>query len=117
MKMRDRLGKKKIPGWLFLSVTVIYNELLLHLWVMDGLHWGRLGVVVTFALGCGCALGLLTSLVPGEKVQKYLTMGVGFLIAAFWVAEYFVLDSYGNFMNFCETARRKNLTSSFLGIT
>ena len=30
-----------IPGWLFTLVTVVYCEVLLHLWTMDGFSFGR----------------------------------------------------------------------------
>ena len=98
MKIRDRFGKNLFPGWLFVIFTVLYNELLLHLWITDSLHFGRLGAVMLFALGCGCILGLLVSLIPGDKAQKWTAVGLCLVVSVFWIAEYFVRDSYKVFM-------------------
>ena len=53
MGFRQKFGEIPVPGWLFLAVMVVYHEWLLHLWVMDSLHWGRLAVVTAFGLGFG----------------------------------------------------------------
>lgn len=97
MKMRDKIGRITFPGWLFVIVTVLYNELALHLWITDGLHFGRLSAVLTFALGLGCILAFLTGLLK-EKTRKWVVVGICVLISAFWLTEFFVRDSYKVFM-------------------
>lgn len=95
--MKIRNNKIAVPGWLFVVFTVLYNELVLHLWITDSLHLGRLGAVTLFALGFGCILALFTSFLKGS-VQKWTVVTVCFLISAFWLTEYFVRDSYKVFM-------------------
>ena len=98
MKNRNQLNRISFPGWLFVVFTVLYNEAMLHLWITDGLHFGRFGAVALFALGCGCALALLTSLLPNGKSRKWTIVLVCLLISAFWLTEYFIRDSYKVFM-------------------
>ena len=97
MRIRDKFGSFSFPGWLFVIVTVLYNEAMLHLWITDGLHFGRFAAVALFALGLGCILSLLTSLLKG-RAQKWTIFAICFLISAFWLTEYFVRDSYKVFM-------------------
>ena len=98
MKIRDSFGRIPLPDWLFVIFTVVYNELLLHLWIMDGFYFGRLGAVLLFALGCGCVLGLLNSFFPKGSFRKRLTVILCLLISTFWMTEFFVRDSYQVFM-------------------
>ena len=92
-------SKKKIlfPGGLFVPAMVLYHELALHIWIMDGLHWGRLAAVTAFALGCGLTLGVISSLCS-EKTGKGLSVGLSLLASVVWLVEFFVSDSYQVFM-------------------
>ena len=97
MKIRDRFGRIRLPGWVLVMVTVVYDELLLHLWITDRLHFGRLGAVGLFALGCGCMLALAAGFLGG-KAQKRAAVSLCLIISVFWLAEFFVRDSYKVFM-------------------
>lgn len=77
MGFRQKFGEIPVPGWLFLAVMVVYHEWLLHLWVMDSLHWGRLAVVTAFGLGFGGVFGLLISLIPSRKAAKWVAVAGG----------------------------------------
>lgn len=98
MIIRYNFNKIAFPGWLFVMFTVLYNEAMLHLWITEDLHWGRFGAVALFALGCGCGLAFLTSLIPKGKARKWTVVGICLLISAFWLTEYFIRDSYKVFM-------------------
>lgn len=97
MRMRDKIGKANFPDWLFVIFTVLYNELALHLWITDSIHFGRLGVVALFAVGFGSILACLTGFLKG-KSRKWTIVVLCVLISAFWLTEYFVRDSYKVFM-------------------
>ena len=98
MKIQHRFYRTAVPGWLFVILTVLYNETMLHLWIMDGFHAGRFGAVLLFALGFGCALAVLTGLLKGNKARKRTAVVLCLLISAFWLTEYFIRDSYKVFM-------------------
>lgn len=97
MRIQDSFGKIRFPGWLFVILTVLYNEVMLHLWITDSLHLGRLGAVALFAVGLGCGLAFLTGLLKG-KARKGAIVAVCVLVSAFWLTEFFVRDSYKVFM-------------------
>ena len=96
--MKPKYIKPTVPAWAFLMGTVLYNELLLHLWITDPLTAGRLIAVALFALGFGGVLGLLVSLIPSPRWQKGCAVTLAVLIGAFWVTEYFISDAYKVFM-------------------
>lgn len=98
MKLREKIGKIPIPGWLFLAIVVVYHEWVLHLWVSETLHWGRLAVVTAFALGFGGILALLDSLIPSRKAAKWAAVASGVALTVIWLTEYFVADAYQVFM-------------------
>ncbi len=97
MKIREKFGTVALPGWLFAACNVLFNELMLHIWVTDGIHFGRLLAVALFALGFGGVLALITSLIPG-KAAKWVAVGLGAAVSVFWVTEYFISDAYQVFM-------------------
>lgn len=86
------------PGWMFLAGMVIYNEILLHLWIQDSFHLGRFLAVTLFGAGCGGVLGLLTSFLPNRKWKKGVVIAIAFVISVFWMAEFCIRDSYQTFM-------------------
>ncbi len=88
----------KCPAWLFVTAMALYCELLLHLWTNEILQGGRILAISAFALGFGGVLGLLISLIPSRRWAKRMALLVGFLMAAFWLVEFFVQDTYNNFM-------------------
>lgn len=87
-----------IPGWAFLTGMVIYNEVLLHLWCQESIHFGRLLAVTLFAAGCGGVLSLLTSFIPNAKWKKGVILTISLIISVFWIAEFCIRDSYQTFM-------------------
>jgi len=96
-----KLNQKTValPGWLFTAFMVLYCELILHLWITDSLHYGRLAAVIAFALGCGSLLGLLCSFLK-PKAGKRVSVAIGFALAVLYLTEYFLSDAYQNFMTF-----------------
>lgn len=86
------------PGWLFGAGLLIAYECILHLWTAGTLMPGRFAAVMAFAVGFGCLLGLLLSLLPG-KAQKWVTVAVSLFLAVLYLAEYFMIDAYKTFMS------------------
>lgn len=86
----------EVPAWLFLVLTVAYNELLLQLWVSEGFQPGRVLAVAAFALGLGGILALVTSFLP--KGRKWVSVALALVVAVIWLMEFFLSDAYGNFM-------------------
>ena len=98
MRIREKFRSLPFPGWLFTMLMVVYNELLLHIWVTEELQLGRLAAVTAFALGFGAVLALIDSLMPSAKAAKRVALVLSFAVSVFWLVEYFVSDSYKVFM-------------------
>ncbi len=86
-----------IPGWLFAAAMVVYNELMLHFWILEELNWGRLLAVTCFALGFGGIVAFVASLFP-QKASKKVAMAAGILVSVIMITEYFISDAYQVFM-------------------
>lgn len=93
-------GKFLLPGWLYLPLIILFYELMLHLWTSEHVQAGRLVSISLLALGCGCVLGLLSTLIPRSKAERIFTATVSFLLAVLYLVEFFLVDAYGNFMPF-----------------
>ena len=98
MKIKEKIEKYPFPAWLFVALTVLYNELMLHIWTMEQFLFGRFLAVAAFALGLGGALAFLTSLLPKPKAAKWLAVALAGIVTVFWLVEYFVSDAYQVFM-------------------
>lgn len=93
-KIRNKIT---LPGWLPAAVMVVFDELLLHLWTNGPVEIRRLGVVVIFALAFGALLAFAISLLPA-KAGKWTAVTVSVLLAVLYIAEYFIDQSFQNFM-------------------
>lgn len=98
MEMQKKYSKIPVPGWLFVIVTVLYHEGMLHLWITESLHAGRFAALALLALGLGAGLAFLTSLMPKGAPRKWTVVVLCLLISTFWLTEYFIRDSYKVFM-------------------
>ena len=87
-----------IPGWLFSLVTVVYCEVLLHLWTMNDFSLGRFAAVVLFALGFGGLLGQIAGFIGHRTWGKWITAALAAVVSVFYIVEYFVNDAYQSFM-------------------
>ena len=99
LRLRGKAGRVPVPGWLLSAGMAVYCELLLHLWVTEGLKPLRFGAVLAFALGFGGLTGLLNSLFDGKKWGKWVTVVLNFLLCVVYLAEFFCVDAYKNFMS------------------
>lgn len=97
-KNAPRRKHLRLPGWLFLLVIVVYDELLLHLWTNKPPVFHRLAVVLLFALGCGTVLALIVSLLK-PRPGKYGAVAVALVLAVLYMMEYFLHDSFQMFMS------------------
>ena len=86
-----------IPGWVFVAFMVFYCELVLHRWITETMHYGRLAAVAGFALGLGGLLGLICSFIP-QKYSKWSAVGISLLLVILYVTEFFLSETYQNFM-------------------
>ena len=89
--------KFRFPGWLFLAFAVIFDEVMIHLWIREGFSVGTFFQVLLFAAGLGGLLGLLLSFLPG-KVQKWTAAALALLMVVLGLTEYFIEDAYMVFM-------------------
>lgn len=96
--LRKEKKQLSIPAWLFLVGMVLYNELMLHIWVTETYQLGRVVSLLLFSLGCGGVLAALTSLIPNEKAGKWTAIVISFLVVVIWLTEFFLLDAYRVFM-------------------
>ena len=82
-KIKKLFQNIPIPGWLFSLVTVVYCEVLLHLWTMNDFSIGRFAAVVLFALGFGGLLGQIAGFIGhrtgGKCPRRAGGSGIGIL--------------------------------------
>ena len=86
-----------VPAWIFLPLMVMYQELLVHLWLTEGFSAGRFIQVLFFAAGLGGLMATLVSILP-IKVQKWTAAVISLLMVVLCLTEYFVEDAYMVFM-------------------
>ena len=91
--------KKKyvIPAWLFVAAAIIFDEVMVHLWLTEGFSAGRFFQVLFFAAGLGGLMALIVSFLP-IKAQKWTAAGIALLTVVLCLTEYFVEDAYMVFM-------------------
>ena len=70
---------------MFILLTVLYNELLIHFWITSSPNPGKV-------------LALIVSLIPHGKAAKWTAVGFAVILAVIYMTEYFVNDSYQCFM-------------------
>ena len=97
-KLKKLLQSIPIPGWLFSLVTVVYCEVLLHLWTMNDFSIGRFAAVALFALGFGGLLGQIAGFIGHRTWGKWVTAALAAVVSVFYIVEYFVNDAYQSFM-------------------
>ncbi|MDD5863087.1 MAG: LTA synthase family protein [Firmicutes bacterium] len=97
-KIRGKVGEIPVPGWLFVLIMVLYNELMLHIWSGETFLAGRMLALTAFALGFGGVLALLVSLLPSARAEKWGAVIVSVLVSIVCLTEYFILDAYKSFM-------------------
>lgn len=97
MREKRQFDPIPIPGWAFVMVMVLYNELMLHFWILEELHGGRLAAVTAFALGFGAVLGFVTSLFSW-RWSKRVAVTLSLIVTVICVTEYFISDAYQVFM-------------------
>jgi len=100
MNMLTALKKKQItvPGWLFAGVMALLCEVVLHLWTVDTLVWGRFAAVAVYGLGFGGVIALLCSFFRG-RAEKPATALVVLVLIVLYMTEYFMIDTYKNYMS------------------
>lgn len=90
--------KISVPGWLFVTAAVFYDEILLHFWAARAIMLGRFLTVSLFSLGFGTLLALLISLFSSSTAEKWAAVAVSSLLAVVYFAMYLVSDTYQSFM-------------------
>ena len=80
-KLKKLLQSIPIPGWLFSLVTVVYCEVLLHLWTMNDFSLGRFAAVVLFALGFGGLLGQIAGFIGHRTWGKWVTAALAAVVS------------------------------------
>ena len=91
------MKKFVFPGWLFAAAAVIFDEVLIHIWLMEGFPVGTFFQVLFFAGGLGCLMAFLVSFLPA-KAQKGTAAALALLMMVLCLTEYFVEDAYMVFM-------------------
>jgi len=98
-KLREKLGAVPVPAWLFVLAMALYCECMVHIWIMDGVSFGRFAAVAIFALGFGCILGTVTSFFGWKGLDKWIAAAISFVLIVLYLVEFFVSDTYQVFMS------------------
>lgn len=99
IKRKEEVERRRlpIPGWLFVALMVVFLELMVHIWTVETIVWGRLATVTAFAAAFGAVLALLISFLP-PTAGKWTALAVSLILTVVYMVEYFVNDSYMCFM-------------------
>ena len=117
MRIYPKKRSIPLPGWLFTPCMAVYSEVLLHLWITEEIHIGRLLAIVLFALALGSVLGLLTTLLP-PKGRKRAATTVSVFLACIVMAQFMLKETFQNFMTVqTMTAGAGGIAQDFLGQT
>ena len=98
--MKKPLIRKRItlPGWLFAGIMALLCEVVLHLWTVETIHWGRFAAVAVYGLGFGALIGLICSFFRG-RAEKPAAAIVVLVLIVLYMTEYFMIDTYKNYMS------------------
>ena len=96
-KLKEIRNRFALPGWLFVAIMVVFDELMLHVWTNQAIAGQKLLVVMAFALAFGVLLAFVTGLFPA-KAGKWIAVGVSTVLAVLYIAEYFINETFQNFM-------------------
>lgn len=97
-KIRQKFNTVPFPGWLFVMAMALFCECMMHFWITDAFSLARFAAVALFALGFGCLLGTVTSFFGWKGLDKWIAVGLSFLLVVLYLVEYFVSDTYQVFM-------------------
>lgn len=98
MKIKEKLGTYPIPAWLFAMVSVLYCEIIFHLWITEEFSAGRFAAVLAFALGFGGILAQIVSFIGHKQWGKWVSVALVGIVSVLYIVEYFVKDAYVTFM-------------------
>lgn len=95
---KTKLPKLSLPAWVFPACMALFHEVILHLWAMDTFVFSRFLSVTLLAMGFGCLLGFLISLIPSPSWAKGVSIALSLGMTVLWMTEYYITDAYGGFM-------------------
>ncbi len=91
--------KVSVPGWIFILIMPVLNELMLHCWSTETLSVIPLLRALGFGLAFGTVLALPVSLLKNVRVQKWTAVGLSLVLTVLYLVEYFIQDAYKVFMS------------------
>lgn len=96
--MKEYRGKVPVPVWMFVAAAVVFDELLLQLWVSRALAGSRLLTFFLFALAFGLLLALPVSCLRKPETGKWIAVAAAALLAVVYFAMYLIWDTYRSFL-------------------
>lgn len=96
--MKRSWEKFTIPGWLFIVIAAVYDEILLHFWAMQQFAFSRLLTVTLFSLGFGALLALPLSFFSGAVGGKRAAVIAALILAVVYFGMYVIHDTYQGFL-------------------
>ena len=88
-----------VPPWLFLAVTMVYVEFMLHWWTAGEAMPQWLGAVTVFGLAFGSLLGWLVSLISEPRRAKRAAAITAMVLAVLYFGMYVIFDTYREFLS------------------
>ena len=98
-KKERKLPRVGLPCGVLPLVMAAFCEFLLHIWSNDTVVPGRFAAVLSFALGFGCILALLCSVLP-DRVGKRISICLSAVLLILYAGEYLIHDTFHTFMGF-----------------
>ena len=91
--------KDTAPGWILILLMPVLYEIMLHCWITEQVMLTQLLCAAGFGLVLGAVLAIPVSFIRDWKAQKYVAIGLSFVLTVVYLMEYFLNDAYQVFMS------------------
>lgn len=95
---KAKMKRINIPSWIFLLISILFDELMLHFWTNDTPSFSRFLCIFLFGLSFALLLGFFSSLGKSATFSRVSAVVLASLWALLMLIEYFCSDAYKGFM-------------------
>lgn len=97
--LKSSMKKINIPSWVFLIVSILFDELMLYFWTNDNPSLWRFLCIFFFGLSFALLLGFFSSIGKSAAYSRISAVVFASVWALLMLIEYFCTDAYKGFMS------------------